>query len=88
MIGCTCSERQLAAVGCECIEMIVAYWPKGYPSEAGPSYAYMGHNADFRAEICKLAGPVATILHVTERKPIRPVETFSREYIREMLIGG
>lgn len=88
MIGCTCSELQLAHVGCECVEMIVSVWPKGYADDAGLKTARMSHHADHAAEARKLFGMSATVYDVREAYPIRHTEKFSAEYIREMSKGG
>jgi hypothetical protein len=88
MIGCTCSELQLAHVGCECVEMIVSVWPKGYADDAGLKTASMSHKADYASEARKLFGMSATVYQVREAYPIRRTEKFSPDYIREMSIGG
>lgn len=88
MIGCTCSELQLAHVGCECVEMIVSVWPKGYAHETGLKTARMSHAADYASEARKLFGMSATVESVREAYPIRRTETFSADYIREMSKGG
>lgn len=88
MRGCNCSAEQLEKVGCDCVEMIVEIWPKGYADEAGPKREVMSHRAVFSAEAIRMFGHSAVVFAVRERKPVRPVEKFSAEYIREMSKGG
>lgn len=88
LIGCQCSETQLHHVGCECIEMIVEVWPKGYAHESGLSRLYVAHTADYVAEVRKAFGSWAAIAGKRERFPLRKSETFSAEYIKEMSQGG
>lgn len=88
MIGCQCSEMQLNHVGCECVEFIVEIWPRGYAHDSGLKRLRMAHCADFETEARKAFGMSATVYAKREANPIRRVENFSPEYIREMSIGG
>lgn len=88
MIGCQCSEMQLAKVGCECIEMIVEIWPRGYAHDEGRKVLRMAHCADHSSEARKAFGMGAAVYAKREAYPIRRVENFSPEYIREMSMGG
>lgn len=88
MIGCQCSEMQLQHVGCECIEMIVEIWPNGCADEKGLKRLRMAHCADYASEARKAFGNWASVYSKREAYPIRRVENFSPEYIREMSMGG
>lgn len=88
MIGCQCSQMQLDRVGCECIEMIVEIWPRGYAHDSGLKRLHMAHCADFAAEARKAFGISASVYAKREAYPIQRNEKFSPEYIREMSMGG
>lgn len=88
LIGCQCSEAQLQHVGCECVEMIVEIWPKGYAHDSGLKRMRMAHGTDFANEARKAFGMSASVYHARESYPMRKVENFSPEYIREMSMGG
>lgn len=88
LIGCQCSEAQLHHVGCECVEMIIEVWPKGYASEEGLKRLRVAHTADYAAEVRKAFGNWASISSKREANPVRKLENFSPEYIKEMSIGG
>lgn len=88
LIGCQCSEAQLHHVGCECIEMIVEVWPKGYAHESGLKQLRVAHTTDVAAEVRKAFGYSASVVSKREANPVRKAETFSEEYIKEMSQGG
>lgn len=88
MIGCKCSEMQLERVGCECVEMIVEIWERGYASDNGKKVLRMAHCADYAFEARKAFGMGASVYAVREAYPIKRSENFSSEYIREMSRGG
>lgn len=88
LIGCQCSEAQLNRVGCECVVFTVEIWPKGYAAETGLARVQMAHCANFEVEARKLFGSFASISSKRETYPVRKVENFSAEYIKEMSKGG
>lgn len=88
MIGCKCSEKQLAHVGCECVEFIVEIWPRGYAHEDGLKRLRVAHGADFAYEARKAFGMSASVYSSRESRPISRGESFSQEYIKEMSQGG
>ena len=88
MIGCACSDRQLALVGCECVETTVTYWPLGYADANGTKTVIMAHGADFEAELVKVAGFTAKFISARPHNYPVPVAAFPAEYVREMSVGG
>lgn len=88
LIGCQCSEAQLSAVGCECIHIIVEVWPKGYANEEGLKRLNVSHTANIESEVRKAFGNFAKIAGRREAFPVRRIEKFSPEYIKQMSMGG
>lgn len=88
LIGCKCSDYQLHQVGCECVVMNVAIWPKGYADREGTKTLQMAHGTNYEAEARKAFGSWASVSSVNEAYPLRNGRTFSAEYIREMSKGG
>jgi hypothetical protein len=88
MIGCNCSEAQLYRVGCECVEMIVEVWPRGYAHESGLVRLRMAHCADHAFEARKICGMSASVYSVREAYPIQNFKKFDAAYVKEMSMGG
>jgi hypothetical protein len=93
-LTCTCSERQLEQVGCECGAeeggvVNVAVFLDGYASDRKGFFSCpeRATDAEINAYVAREFGYSARAYEIRRPRP-QPTETFSAEYIREMSKGG